>query len=43
MAVACNDGSPVPRDFDSFEEYFEMLNERSEWGEIWAKMRSVCM
>lgn len=42
-AILCNDGRDIPSDLDSSEQYFKMITERSQWGELWASIRFNCM
>ncbi|KAF9562407.1 hypothetical protein CPC08DRAFT_663222 [Agrocybe pediades] len=42
-AVLCNDGPDVPGDLASTEEYFDLISQTSQWGEIWASIRLGCV
>lgn len=42
-AILCNDGKDIPGDLDSSEQYFKMITESSQWGELWASIRFSCI
>ena len=43
MAILCNDGADVPADLHSAQKHFEMMSNASEFGNIWAFIRVICV
>ncbi|PPQ95846.1 hypothetical protein CVT26_015976 [Gymnopilus dilepis] len=41
--ISCNDGDDVPGELESAQEYFEMLTGKSNWGDVWARIRFACV
>ncbi|CAA7262007.1 unnamed protein product [Cyclocybe aegerita] len=39
IGIACNDGDDVPGDLQSSQEYFNMMANSSQWGDIWSHNR----
>ena len=42
IAILCNDGADIPADLLSTQKYFEMMSNVSEFGNIWASIRTQC-
>ena len=43
MAFTCNDGANIPPDLHSAQKHFEMMSNTSEFGNIWAIARVLCV
>ena len=42
IAILCNDGANIPADLHSAQKHFEMMSNRSEFGNAWASVRVRC-
>ena len=42
IAILCNDGADIPKDLLSAQKHFEMMSNASEFGNIWASIRTQC-
>ena len=42
IAILCNDGADIPTDLLSAKKHFEMMSNVSEFGNIWASIRTQC-
>ena len=42
IAVICNDGANIPGDLLSAQKHFEMMSNVSEFGNLWAAIRTQC-
>ena len=42
-AILCNDGVDIPADLHSTQKHFKMMSKISEFGTLWASIRTRCM
>jgi hypothetical protein len=42
IAILCNDGADIPADLHSALKHFEMMSNKSEFGNLWASIRVGC-
>jgi hypothetical protein len=43
IAIQCNDGLNIPADLHSTQKHFEMMANGSEFGNLWASIRVLCV